>query len=53
MLSVKEAETGACFVNSKEVVPRSIWSLEELAHVQAPVPLQINSKVATALINDR
>ena len=51
MSSVQEAETGAGFVNGKELVP-SIRTLEALGHKQSPVPIQFDNKVATALMKE-
>ena len=51
MSSAQEAETGAGFINGRELVP-SIRALEEMGHPQSPVPIQFDNKVATALMND-
>ena len=51
MSSAQEAETGAGFVNGKELVP-SIRTLESLGYMQSPVPIQFDNKVATALMKD-
>ena len=51
MSSAQEAETGAGYINGKELVP-SIRALEELGHKQFPVPIQFDNKVAAALMKD-
>ena len=50
MSSAQEAETGAGFINGRELVP-SIQALEEMGHPQSPVPIQFDNKLATALMN--
>jgi hypothetical protein len=51
MSSAQEAETGAGFLNGKELVPMRT-TLEELGHKQGPTPLQFDNKVATGIMND-
>ena len=51
MSSAQEAETGAGFINAKELVPMRT-TLEELGHPQGPTPLQFDNKCATGIMND-
>jgi hypothetical protein len=51
MSSAQEAETGAGFLNGRDLVPMRT-TLEELGHSQGPTPIQFDNKVATGIMND-
>jgi hypothetical protein len=51
MSSAQEAETGAGYLNARDMVPLR-QTLIELGHPQGPTPLQFDNKCATGLMND-
>ena len=51
MSSAQEAETGAGFLNAKDMVPIRTM-LQEMGHPQGPTPLQFDNKCATGILND-
>jgi hypothetical protein len=52
MSSAQEAETGAGYLNARDMVPLR-QTLAELGHPQGPSPLQFDNKCATDLMNDK
>ena len=51
MSSAQEAETGAGYLNARDMVPIR-QTLIELGHPQGPTPLQFDNKCATGIMND-
>ena len=51
MSSAQEAETGAGYLNAKELVPMR-QALIEMGHPQGPTPLQFDNQCATGILNN-